>query len=193
MRWVKCFPNLGLAVFLLSSCSSNSSGSAAKGTTTPGSVSAPASIGTATFSATIDGVAVSGGAIDELQQNNAAYTLPTDKGGDPKLLFWLFDTKTPDDQNFTHSIRITLPKKTGTTDTAYVTANIILSKDHAARYSTAKGTVTITSMTATRISGTFSALKMSVSPDTPNVPHTKIDIADGKFDLPFATSKIYPM
>jgi hypothetical protein len=176
---------LGLSV---SSCS-NHAASNTSGEPAPASDS----LGTATFSAVIDGTPVSGGAIDGLQQNNAAYAIPNPKGGEPKLLFWLFDTKHPDDQDFKYSMRIYLPEKIGTTNTAYVTANIVLSKDHFARYSTAKGTVTIAGITAKRVSGTFSAEKMMSSPDTPNVPHPQIAITDGKFDIPFATSKMFPM
>jgi hypothetical protein len=89
-------------------------------------------------------------------------------------------------------MRIYLPDKIGSTNSAYISANIVLSKDHFARYSTSKGTVTIT-ITSKRVSGTFSADKMPVSPDTPNVPHPQIAITDGKFDIPFATSKMFPM
>jgi hypothetical protein len=194
MGLMKLLSVVCLPLVVLAACSSCSSSTASKeGALAAGGSSTPDSLGKATFSATIDGVAVTGGAIDGLQQNNAAYTIPDPKGGDPKLLFWLFDTKAPDDQDFVHSIKINLPKKIGTTDTAYITANIVLSKDHFGRYSTSKGTVTITSITSTRVTGTFSALKMGNSPDTPNVPHPHIDITDGKFDIPFATSKMYPM
>jgi hypothetical protein len=184
----KLLSTICLVVVFLSSCSSSTSSSSSS---EPNQASN--SLGSATFSAVIDGAPVSGGAIDGLQQNNAAYSIPDPKGGEPNLLFWLFDTKHPDDQDFKYSMRIYLPDKVGTTNSAYISANIVLSKDHFARYSTSKGTVSITSITSKRVSGTFSANKMSVSPDTPNVPHPQIAITDGKFDIPFATSKIYPM
>jgi hypothetical protein len=184
----KLFAAICLVVVFLSSCSSSTSSSSSSEPT-----QASNSLGSATFSALIDGAQVSGGAIDGLQQNNAAYSIPDPKGGGPELLFWLFDTKRPDDQDFKYSMRIKLPDKIGTTNTAYISANIVLSKDHFARYSTSKGTVTITSLTSKRVAGTFSADKMLVSPDTPNVPHQQIAITDGKFDIPFATSKMYPM
>jgi hypothetical protein len=184
----KLFSAICLVVVFVSSCSSSTSSNA------PGEpTQASNSLGSATFSAVIDGAPVSGGAIDGLQQNNAAYSIPDPQGGEPNLLFWLFDTKRPDDQDFKYSMRIYLPYKIGTTNSAYISANIVLSKDHSARYSTSKGNVTITSITAKRVSGTFSADKMPVSPDTPNVPHPQIAITDGKFDIPFATSKMYPM
>ena len=40
-----------------------------------------AGLGNATFSALIDGEPVSGGAIDDIQQQNAAYTIPGSNGG----------------------------------------------------------------------------------------------------------------
>jgi hypothetical protein len=72
-----------------------------------------ASLGKATFSAVIDGTPVSGGAIDGLQQNNVAHLVPKENGAPPSLRLWFFDTKTPDDQDFKHSLRIEVPGKVG--------------------------------------------------------------------------------
>jgi hypothetical protein len=50
--------------------------------------------------------------------------------------------------------------------------------------------VTITRISSSRVTGTFSG-KFSVPHDTPNVPKTEIVITDGKFDIPLATLKVY--
>jgi len=51
--------------------------------------------------------------------------------------------------------------------------------------------VTITSISLSRVSGTFSG-KLSVPHDTPNVPKTGIIGTNGKFDIALATLKAYP-
>jgi hypothetical protein len=152
---------------------------------------ATSALGQATFSALIDGVPVSGGAIDGMQQQNAAYILPSGNGAAPTLLFYLFDSKTPNDPNFTHSFRFQLPKALGPAAGAHLTLNIILDPNHTARYNSSTPTIVVTSLTATRVAGTFSG-KMSVSPDTPNAPKTEVTVTDGKFDIPMATSKLTP-
>jgi hypothetical protein len=139
----------------------------------------------------VDGQPVSGGAIDDVQQQNAAYTLPGGDGATPTLLFYLFDGKVPNDPNFTHSFRFQLPKALGPASNAHLTLNIILNPTHAARYNSSTPTIAITSLTATRVAGTFSG-RMSVSPDTPNAPKSEVTVTDGRFDIPMATSKLSP-
>lgn len=150
-----------------------------------------ASLGKATFSAVIDGTPVSGGAIDGLQQNNVAHLVPKENGAEPTLRLWLFDTKTPDDQNFKHSLRIEVPGKVGANERIHLSTHIILSQNHSGSYYSDNGSVTILTLSATRVSGTFSG-KFRNSPDTPNVK-PEITVTDGKFDLPIATNKLYPM
>ncbi len=150
-----------------------------------------ASLGKATFSAVIDGTAVSGGAIDGLQQNNVAHLVPKDDGSASTLRLWLFDTKTPDDQNFKHSLRIDVPAKVGANEKTHISTHIILSPDHSGSYYSDDASVTILTLTTTRVTGTFSG-KFRNSPDTPNVK-PEITVTDGKFDVPMATNKLYPM
>ncbi len=150
-----------------------------------------ASLGTATFSAVIDGTPVSGGAIDGLQQNNVAHLVPKDDGSASTLRLWLFDTKTPDDQNFKHSLRIDVPAKVGTNEKTHLSTHIILSQDHSGSYYSDNASVTILTLNATHVTGTFSG-KFRNSPDTPNVK-PEITVTDGKFDVPMATNKLYPM
>lgn len=181
-----------LAALLVTSCSPKSPTNSQTGGVPPGGAgaSATAALGRATFSALVDGQPVSGGAIDDMQQQNAAYTVPSSSGA-PTLLFYLFNSKIPNDPNFTHSFRIQLPKALGPASDAHVTLNVILDPNHVARYSSSTPTVTITSLTATRVSGAFSG-KLSVSPDTPNAPKSEVTVTNGTFDIPMATSKLSP-
>lgn len=176
-----------LSALLMASCSAKTATSSAGA----GAPSNSTALGKATFSALIDGEPVSGGAIDSMQQQNAAYTILNGADNAPTLLFYLFDAKVPDDPNFSHSFRVQLPKKVGPASNAYLGLNVILDPDHLAKYNTSAPVITVTSLTATRLSGTFSG-KMSVSPDTPNAPKKEVTVTDGKFDIPMATSKLSP-
>ena len=52
-------------------------------------------------------------------------------------------------------------------------------------------TIIITSMTATRIAGTFSGnFKLSV--DTPRATQKRATVTNGKFDIPMSTSNVTP-
>lgn len=178
---------------LLASCSGKppasdaSSGGAVAGADSAG---APASLGKATFSVQVDGQSVSGGAIGSLQLQNAAYTVPSGSGA-PTLLFYLADTKTPTDTAPSHLFRFDIPKSEGLVTPTNVSLTINLDPSHMAKYSTSKATVTITGLTAQRVSGTFSGT-LDHSSDTPNVPKATVAITDGKFDIPMATSKMIP-
>jgi hypothetical protein len=179
-----------IAIASLSSCSKTPEAKSADPSASSASGDA-GSLGKATFSAVVDGELVSGGAIDGLQQSNAAHIVPDDNGGAPKLRFWLFDAKTPNEPNVKHSFRFEVPNQVGANPASRVNANIVLSNGTTAHYSCKQGSVTITSLTATRVAGTFWG-KFSVPPNTPNVPKTQIDVTDGKFDIPMATMKAYP-
>jgi hypothetical protein len=164
--------------------------SAPAGAASGGVDSGSAALGAATFSAQVDGQPVSGGAIDPMQQQNAAYTLPGASGAAPLLLFYLYDSKIPNDPNFTHSFRFQLTKAGGPASDAHLTLNVILDPTHSARYDSSSPTITITSLTATRVAGTFSG-KLSASPDSPNAK-PEVTVTDGKFDIPMATSTLAP-
>jgi hypothetical protein len=182
-----------LTALLLAACSPKGSAIPAGGlTASSDSMSADTSLGKATFSALIDGAPVAGGPIDNMQQQNAAYTIPGSDGA-PTLLFYLSDMQPGEDGStrVTHSFRVMLPKAPGAASNAYIGLSMNLDASHAARYSTASATVTITSITATRVTGTFSGT-MKLSPDTPNVPKRTVTITEGKFDIPVATSKLIP-
>jgi hypothetical protein len=189
MQQIKLYPAFFFALVLFAGCS----GAA-------GSTHNSAAPGNATWSATIDGQAVSGTGIDGLQQRNAAYQVPG-SAGEKTLLFYLFDTKDgADDAKFTHSMRFYLPYKEGAKHIDRsspdhgrygITVNLVPDDNHAYRYSEAGIDVTFTAITASHVTGTFSG-KFTVSPDSPNAPKSEITVTDGKFDIPMATSKLIP-
>lgn len=188
-RHLKLFSAVLLAV-LLSSCSRSTGAGAAAGEQT-GST-APSNLGKSSFSAVIDGTSVSGGVIRTMQMENAAFLIPDSNGGEPKLGFWLNDIKTAaDDAQPTYALKFLLPKKMGPATKAYLEVVINLDKTHSAIYYSNQPTVVVTSLDAARVAGTFSGT-FKLSPDTPNVPKREIAISDGKFDIPFATSKLIP-
>jgi hypothetical protein len=177
---------VALLVLLLCSCSSNKPATAERkdSRTTSGSP------GNATFSAVIDGTAVSGGIIGGLQLMNAAFSIPVDSG-EPQVGFILNDSKTADSSRFKYSLKFQLPKKMGTITPANITIHMILDSGHSATYNSHEATVTVTSLTAARIAGVFSG-KFKSSTDAPNLEKTQIELTDGKFDLPFSTSNVRP-
>jgi hypothetical protein len=181
-----------LSAFFLASCSGGASGGSS---TSPIADSAAAQSNAtadkASYSALIDGARVSGGPIDGLQQQNAAHTVPRGAGGTPDLLFYLSNMVPGQMDSPSHSFRIELPKAEGASSNAHMGLTLNLGGNHTARYSTSNAQITITGMTAARLTGTFSGT-MKLSPDTPNEPKTTITVSDGKFDIPMATSNIIP-
>jgi hypothetical protein len=190
---VKIMPHLKLLsavllALLLSSCSRSTGAGAAEqaGSTTS------SDLGKSSFSAVIDGTVVSGGVIRAMQLENAAFLIPDNNGGEPTLGFWLNDIKTAaDDTQPTYALKFLLPKKMGPATKAYLGIDINLDKTHSANYYSSHPTIVITSLDAARVAGTFSGT-FKLSPDTPDVPKTEVAITDGKFDIPFATSKLRP-
>ncbi|HKV99050.1 MAG TPA: hypothetical protein VJN96_04460 [Vicinamibacterales bacterium] len=84
----------------------------ASGSQTDASDPAPgaSSAADASWSATIDGVAVTGKGVDpDLQQRNAAYVLPRQGPGEKHVVFTLFDTKGPADNTADISIAFHFP------------------------------------------------------------------------------------
>ena len=208
-RYTSYLPFLFL-LFLFSACSGATATDPATSETDPSNAASPAnpnapasggSPGNATWSATIDGQNVSGTGIDGLQQRNAAYQIQVGNANDKALLFYLFDTKGgADDAKFTHSVRFCMPDMEGAKhidrsspdhNQYGLTVNLVPDDAHAYRYYSADINVTISSRNASHVSGTFSG-KFTVSPDSPNAPKTEIQVTDGKFDIPMATSKLIP-
>jgi len=153
----------------------------------------------ATFSCDLDASSISGSGVDEMQQRNTAFIYPMPVTGD-HVMFTLYSTKDGNDPKPDYSIRIYVPRKTGTytiTDADddadnhnYVTIDF-LSGDFS-RYRQGNFTVTITSISSTRVSGTFSG-KGVLSNDTPRGTKKEITLSNGKFDVPFSTGNIRPL
>jgi hypothetical protein len=172
------------ALFAVIACSK---GSDSKTTAASGDP-ATAALGTATFSVTIDGAAVSGGAIDDMQLNNAAHVVPHDTGNGDVLLY-LDDEPFPGTGFAKHAVRLQWPRQIGAAK-GHISISMQLDATHSGNYS-GNAEITVTNLSATRVAGTFTTEPLSNSPDTPHVkPH--IDVTGGTFDVPFATSKLLP-
>ncbi|MGH2646615.1 MAG: hypothetical protein ACRDE8_03565, partial [Ginsengibacter sp.] len=158
--------------------------------TSSGTASSP---GDAHFSCTIDGQPVSGGIIDNgLQydhQSNMAYIDDVDKG--KELLFYLSDTKTANSLGV-HTLRFSVPDKTGTSSFGHdedawgIQVSIVVNKTHTAIYNSDSFTINITSLSASRISGTFSG-KFNFHGNIDDTDKNEIEVTDGKFDIPVST------
>jgi hypothetical protein len=159
---------------------------------TPGTPSA----GNSQFSCTIDGQAVSGGPIDALQEFNTAFIEDVDQG--KELLFYLTDAKSTDPGSQPpHRLRFAVPDKTGESSFGHeengwgILAEIAVNKAHTARYDSDSWNINITSLSATRVSGTFSG-KFTLMQVGDNQDKRVIEITNGKFDIPFSTGNMRP-
>jgi hypothetical protein len=186
---------LGILLFAIvgascfwAACSGGSVASAAKDTAPDNSTSSvSSSAGTAQFSYKIDGQSVSGGAIDALQEFNTAFTDDVDEG--KELLFYLVDAKSEEfGSQPAHRLRFSVPCKTGQSSFGHdengwgIEVDIPSDKDHTTRYFSDSFTISIASLSATRVSGTFSGKFNSE-----NLDKKAIEITDGKFDIPFSS------
>ena len=192
-------PFFVLASLLALSCSGKD-GSAAPPSSALADAPPPSSLGSATFSASIDGTMTTGSGVDELQQHNAAYVLPAAKTSPQHLVFYLFSSKNGADESANTSLRISTPPRTGTytkrgstehSCDCDVTLNENITTGTLARYRADSVTIIVTAMTSTRVSGTFSG-SFVLSSDTPRAPHKHARIVNGTFDIPIATSKVTP-
>ncbi|MBS1921639.1 MAG: hypothetical protein JST17_15435 [Bacteroidetes bacterium] len=154
--------------------------------------------GNASFSVNLDGALITGNVVDEMQLRNTAFLDP-----DNTVEFTLVSSKDGSDQNPEYSIKIMCPAKTGSSihvgniefDKATMPAIYLdhLKGDYmsyevagvgADNSVTDTATVTIVSLSKTRITGTFSA----------NISNEgkKAILTNGKFDIPFSTGTLHP-
>lgn len=196
---------LGLALlsFVAFSCGNSSAGGSAAATdpSAPMAASADASV-----SFTLNGTAISGKGVDEMQFRNTAF-LYADEGKGEQVLMFLYSTKDGADTKPDYCFRIKLPSKPGTytqkgnesfdAKTMPGFTLDLLTGDFS-RYWVGKtaandnvATVTITGNDGKRVTGTFTAT-LGLSNDTPRGTIPKMVVADGKFDVPFSTSKVRP-
>lgn len=140
--------------------------------------------GDAIFSYSLQGTKISGGQVDDLQTSNVASITQTDKG--KKIQFFLNDTYNDAADAFPHSLRFAIPGKTGTVtigpgdDNWNVQLFVAAGADGKyTLYGNDAFTITVSNISATRVSGTFSGKMKGVS----GKGETMV-ITDGKFDVP---------
>ena len=106
------------------------------------------------------------------------------------MLFYLSDPKSASSQGV-HSLRFAVPDKTGSSSFGPdengwgIEVDILINKDHTARYNSDSFTINITSLSATRVSGTFSG-KFKLNGNITDTDKKEIEVSDGKFDIPIA-------
>lgn len=192
---------LSLTALALFACAAKKDSSSEAGSSDPSAAASTSSPDMdASWSATIDGAPVTGKGVDQpLQQQNAGFVLPRQGPGEKFGLFILYSTKDGDDDKANISLRFRFPPYTGThvhsgtyeSCTCDLTLNKNITTGDLARYNADTVTITITSMTATRIAGTFSGnFKLSV--DTPRATQKRATVTNGKFDIPMSTSNVTP-
>lgn len=163
------------------SCGNNSPENKTKDNTSVTSSNDNASTDDASFSCMLDGKSFPGTGTD--QNINAAFHLTGDDKG--QIFFRLSDMN-----NIGDKLMFQVPAKEGSTTFSvsptysyegYTTSDFTSYLDDPV-------TVTITSITATRVSGTFSGKYiLSEGSGNSNSKQT-IEVTDGKFDIPFSTS-----
>jgi hypothetical protein len=198
MKKVNMLLNCFIAGLLLASCANNTQQNKNGNLTAPSVSETNSGNGDASFSVNLDGVPITGNGVDEMQLRNTAF-----HDADNTVEFTLVSTKNGSDQNPDYSVKIICPDKPG----AYThVGNIEFDKatmpgiylDHlkgdymsykvcgvgADNSITDTATVIITSLSKTRITGTFSA-KISNE-------GKKAILTNGKFDIPFSTGTLHP-
>lgn len=171
--------------------------SAAASPRTNSSEATTSSPGEAHFSCTIDGQQVSGGAIDKLQEFNTAFITDVSQG--KELLFYLTDSKGPETTvNPPHKLRFAVPDKTGSSsfgpdeDGWGIEVDINADKDHPATYFSDSFTIDVTTLSSTRVAGTFSGKFRLREGALSQNAKKEIEVKDGKFDIPFSTGNMRP-
>ena len=164
---------------LFLSCSDAAADNKATGNTvTDNTAAGNTADGNASFSAKIDGVNFSANkGSDNL---NAAFRL---KEGEKHLFFMLTDIDNP-----IQKLNFEIPAKVGATTITILprySYTGFVNKD-LAPYDDDGVTITINSLTSTRVSGTFSGT-YKVEAGWPKAKPT-VQVTDGKFDIPFSTS-----
>lgn len=141
----------------------------------------------ASFSAVIDGKAVSGKGADIHRTYNVAYRATSDIG--PILVCELWDSTKNSRNEYNYAFKLSFPEATGkktvapdSSDDEKYGITVIINTDpaHMMKYDEDSLTLEITSITKTEVSGTFSG---KFSADT-RTGKKEITVTDGKFDIP---------
>jgi len=201
MKYIKIFAVVILPSFILAACSGNSAPKTGKDNATKNaSTQTSSSPAGGSFSATIDGKAISGGKVDDLQLTNTAFLYPDGNDKNKILLFDLASDKNGEDF---YSFRFYVYNKEGEQT---ITSNIgserksfvrldfhLKSEDNFAIYNGDSLIVTINKITSSSVSGTFSGT-FTLSNDSRSKPYkSPVMVTDGKFDIPFSTGNLRPM
>jgi len=143
------------------------------------------------FSCLLDGVQITGNAIDNLQLQNTAFIYPNDAGG-KRLLFFLVSSENAAKTKKGCMFKIRCPDQVGTymqsgLDNRKNKCHITLSFSSVGRldYYEDSITITINSITPSRITGNFSGTLSDAL-------RKHVIVRDGKFDIPFSTGNLRP-
>ena len=193
MKHLKFLSFFIISAVLLIACSGNnnngtSSSSDTKSTQSPTLTS---SAGNASWVCVIDGQPVSGGQISSYQgpegyQSNEAHIVDVDQG--KELLIYLSDPQNTSFQGV-HTLRLAVPDKAGISSFGPdengwgIEVDIIINNEHTARYQSDSFTINVTSLSAARVSGTFSG-KFTLNGNINDTDKKEIEVTGGKFDIP---------
>ncbi len=179
------------SIFLIASfasCNSNSA-NATNNKSEPAAqnASSSSSPGDAVFSYNLDGTKISGGEVDALMMSNVAAVTKSD-GNPDKLSFFLNDAYKENTETVSHSMRFEIPDKTGSVtlidgeNKGHVELFLASGEDKYVVYGNEPFIVTVTNVSSTRVSGTFSG-KVKIAPGQ-SQGKDELTITDGKFDIP---------
>ncbi len=177
------------------SCGSNNASPMANNANTATNGTASSSSGNAHFSYNLDGTTISGGPTEDMAAsfNNQARLTQNDYG--KSLAFFLNDASANDNADtYPHSIRFVVKAATGpqqlTADEDHWNVQLFISGKSGGPYiiyGNEAFIVTITNISASHVSGTFSG---KFKKATPGEGKDELTVTDGKFDIPVgATAK----
>jgi len=187
---------LAATLFIIATCTScnnsNANATDTKENAEAVNSNSSSSSGDAVFSYNLDGTKVSGGEVDATKTNNIVMITKNDNG--QKFSFFLGDAYQDNTETFAHSLRFTIPGKTGTTtlkpDDDNGTVELFLGNDKDSKYvmyANEDFSVAVTNISATRVSGTFSGkLKLLASTGSGK---DELTVTDGKFDIPIRDTR----
>jgi len=179
------------SIFLIASfasCNSNKA-DATNNKSEPLNAPSSSSTGDAVFSYNLDGTKISGGEVDALMMSNVAAVTKSANGN--KISFFLNDAYKENAETVPHSLRFAIPGKSGTValtaDEDNFNVQLFLASGESDKYeyvvyANESFSVTVTNISSTRVSGTFSGqVKLAESTGTGK---SELTITDGKFDIP---------
>lgn len=196
MKKIKLFAAIIIPLsLLLFACNSNKNNTNVGKEITADNIPATtsSSSGDVVFSYNLDGTRISGGDVDALMMSNVAAVTQSDNGN--KLSFFLNDAYKDNAETFSHSLRFAIPGKTGTAaltaDEGNFNVQLFLASGEVGKYvmyANEGFSVTVTNISATRVSGTFSG-KVKLLEGQTTTGKDEFTITDGRFDIPVRPNK----